>query len=146
VSVGILNRKREGKHVYFKADTESPIFSELRGLILKTAGLVDVIRRCLKPFEKEIKIAFIYGSVARAEERSLSDIDLLLIGKVLLSDISPSFRKIEEIVGREVNGSVLSPLEFHGKLKRKNNFVMNIMKSKKIFISGDENDLAKMAG
>ena len=67
---GILVQKREGKHVYFQAATESPIFQELQGLILKTVGLADVIRDALKPLSDRIRWAFVYGSVARSEEHS----------------------------------------------------------------------------
>src|SRR5437868_10197031 len=86
VRAGILVQKRDGKHVYFQAATESPIFQELQGLILKTAGLADVIRDALKPLANRIQWAFVYGSVARSQEHSASDVDLMIIGHVGLAD------------------------------------------------------------
>jgi|SRR5208337_212723 len=62
---GILVQKREGKHVYFQAAMDSPIFAELQGLILKTVGLADVVREALRPLADRIRWAFIFGSVAR---------------------------------------------------------------------------------
>jgi uncharacterized protein len=97
---GILIQRREGKHVYFQAAADSPIFQELQGLILKTVRLADVIRDVLKPLANRIQWAFIYGSVARSDEHSGSDVDLMLIGQVRLSDVSSPLRKAE----RRLNG------------------------------------------
>ena len=81
VAAGILRRKRDGNRVYFQPDPECPLFPELRGLMMKTAGLFDVIRHALGPFAGSIRWAFVYGSVARSEERSSSDVDLMVMGK-----------------------------------------------------------------
>src|SRR5438552_4996639 len=100
---GILRQKREGKHVYFRAATDSPIFQELQGLILKTVGLADVLRDALKPLADRIQWAFIYGSLARSEEHSASDVDLMIIGHVGLADVSSPLRKAERRLNRAVN-------------------------------------------
>src|SRR5437667_107535 len=71
----ILLRRRHGNRVYYKANETSPIFPELRQLLLKTIGLVDVLRQALRPLASKIRAAFIYGSVAASEERSSSDVD-----------------------------------------------------------------------
>ena len=80
VDGGILETRREGPRAYFKADTRSPVFPELRGLIDKTAGVIPTLRTIFRPFEGRIVCAFVYGSVARREEHAQSDIDLLLVG------------------------------------------------------------------
>jgi DNA-binding transcriptional ArsR family regulator len=82
VDVGILEQRREGTRAYIKADTKSPFFPELRGLIEKTAGLLPTLQELLEPFGAKVECAFVYGSVARDEERSLSDVDLMVIGSV----------------------------------------------------------------
>src|SRR2546426_9040055 len=97
---GILRQKREGKHVYFRAATDSPLFEELRRLMLKTTGLADVIRKALEPVTGRIRWAFIYGSLARSEEHSASDVDLMIVGHVGLADLSKSLRKAEQEIGR----------------------------------------------
>src|SRR2546422_8150887 len=66
-TVGILKRHRQGRMVYFRADSECPVYPELRGLLLKTSGLVDVLRSALAPVARNIRFAFVYGSIARAE-------------------------------------------------------------------------------
>jgi len=137
VEGGILRRKREGKQVYFQAATDSPIFGELRGIILKTVGLADVIKAALKPFSRSILWAFIYGSVARAEEHSASDVDLMIVGAVSLAKISPALRGVERKISRAVNPTVYTPQEWANKVKSRQHFVTTVLGSQKIFVLGD---------
>jgi predicted nucleotidyltransferase len=97
VDGGILEARREGTRAYFKADTGSPVFPELRGLIDKTAGVVPTLRTVLRPFERRIACAFVYGSVARREEHARSDIDLLV-----RRDLWPAMSRALETRARRV--------------------------------------------
>src|SRR5438034_7134479 len=99
VDAGILRRRREGNRVYFQPDPECPFLGELTGLMTKTAGLLDVLRERLCRFAKAIDWAFVYGSVARSEERSSSDVDLMVVGRVGLADLSPALRRAERLLG-----------------------------------------------
>ena len=65
VHSGILERRRDGRRIYFKAETRSPIFGELRTIFEKTVGLIPTLRSAIRPFEKRIVCAFVYGSVAK---------------------------------------------------------------------------------
>src|SRR5271157_2232713 len=80
--VGILKTDRRGRMVYYQANTDSPVFPELRGLLLKTAGLVDVLAHTLKPLAARLRTAFVYGSMVAGNEQSDSDIDLMVVGQV----------------------------------------------------------------
>lgn len=133
----ILRQKREGKHVYFQPATDSPIFEELRGLLLKTAGLADVIRKALKPFTDRIQWAFIYGSLAGVEEHAASDVDLMIIGRVGLAEVSSPLRKAEKRLTRAVNPTIYTPDQFADKLKSNQQFIAGVLRSKKIFLLGD---------
>ncbi len=93
VRAGVLLRRQEGKQVYFKPDPNCPILGELQGIMTKTLGLVDVLRDILAPFKKSIKVAFVYGSIARSEEISESDVDMMIVGGVKLADLAPACRK-----------------------------------------------------
>src|SRR5215468_2947176 len=94
-SAEILRQRRDGNRVYFQANPDCPFLSELQGLLVKTAGIVDVLRETLAPFQKRIQWTFIYGSVARAEELATSDIDLMIIGQAGLSELAPALRRGE---------------------------------------------------
>src|SRR3989442_2610782 len=82
VDGGILQQRREGTRIYFKPETRSPLFPELRGLLEKTAGLLPTLQHALEPFQAGLDCAFVYCSVARSQEHALSDADLPVIGGV----------------------------------------------------------------
>jgi predicted nucleotidyltransferase len=113
--------------------------------MIKSLGLVEVIRKSLLPFESLIPLAFIYGSVARAEEQTSSDIDLLIVGKVGLADLSAGLKTAEEELSRPINVKIYSRAEFKQKLLTKNHFVSALTQTPKIFIFGDQNEFEKMA-
>lgn len=145
VEVGILLRREEGKHVYFKPDPDCPILPELQGIMTKTLGLVDVLRETLAPFRETIRVAFVYGSIARCEELSESDVDLMIVGDVKLADLSPPLAKAEEKLAREVNPTIFSPEEFAVKLQRGHHFVKSLLQAEKLFIIGGQDELAAIA-
>src|SRR2546421_6189743 len=89
---GILKSHRQGRMAYYQANADSPLFSDLRGLLLKTAGLVDVLADALKPLAAKLRIVFIYGSIATSTEQSDSDIDLLVVGTVSPAELALPLR------------------------------------------------------
>jgi uncharacterized protein len=143
VEVGILLRRQEGKQVYFKPDPNCPILCELQGVMTKTLGLADVLRNTLGPFKKSIRLAFVYGSIARSEELSESDVDLMIIGTVSLSDLSPALQKAEERLARQVNPTLFSPGEFARKVKQGHHFLKTVLGEDKLFIVGSPDELAE---
>jgi len=110
--VGILKRRKEGAHVYYQADVECPILADLQGLLVKTAGLVEILHDILQPLGDHIEVAFVFGSMARGTELSTSDVDLLVIGSVGLSALAEPLEEAERRLAQPVNPSVWSPEEF----------------------------------
>ncbi len=145
-AAGILRARREGNRAYFQADRDCPFFNELRGLMAKTAGLVDVLREVLRPLSDRISLAFVYGSVARAEERSTSDIDLVVVGDVGLSDVAPLLTRGEARLGRPVNATVYRPVEFVAKGRRGHHFLRRVLGQERLFVVGDQRALAGLVG
>ncbi len=146
VGGGILETRREGIRAYFKADTRSPVFPELRGLIDKTAGMVPTLQTILRPLAGRIVSAFVYGSVARSEEHAASDIDLLVVGDVGLAGLTPALRKAEARLGREVNVTSYSAAEFRKKAAAKDHFLSEVMRGPKLFLKGDQRDVNDLIG
>ena len=85
---GVVKRTVRGRQVYFQANEQSPIYAELRGLVVKTSGVADVLRGALAPLGGRIAAAFIYGSVAKGAERRGSDVDVMVIGDVTFAEAS----------------------------------------------------------
>jgi predicted nucleotidyltransferase len=143
---GILEQRREGTRTYFKAQTRSSLFPELRGLLEKTAGLLPALQQALRPFRDRIASAFVYGSVARRQETALSDVDLMVIGTVGLAELAPALRKAEARLGREVNVTNYSPGELRAKAAAKDHFLSAVLQRRKQFVRGSERDLDAIAG
>ena len=143
---GLLEQTKDGRRVYFKADTNSPVFSDLRGLLEKTVGLVPILKQEMDAFGERIQLAFIYGSTARSEESSESDVDLMIVGDVGLADLVPSLRRAEQRFGRPVNPTVYSSKEFKAKRKNRDHFLATVLRGAKEFVKGNDGELATVAG
>lgn len=144
VSLGILKAERKGNLVLFHTDSSCPFFAELKGLYLKTEGVFAELRKALAE-TKGIEFAFVYGSFARGEEREKSDVDLMIVGKPSMGELHRKIMKVEEKVGREVNYSVYSSDEFHRK-RTLSGFLREIIREKKVFVAGAENEFERLAG
>ena len=141
----ILQTRRDGNRTYYRANADSPVFPELRSLLTKTAGLVDTLRDVLRPFEKVVEVAFVYGSVARAAEASESDVDLMILGRLSLKALAPGLREAEQRLRRPVNASVYGEAEFSRKLDSGNQFLRNVLDKEKLFVVGTQGDLERLA-
>ena len=115
---GILRRRDDGNRTYYSAETEGPIFGDLHGLLLRTAGLRDVLAESLEPLRDRIDVAFVYGSVARTDEHATSDIDLMVIGRIGLSELAPALKDAEGQLLRPVNPSVYTATRLRRSLPR----------------------------
>jgi len=127
--------------VYYQANTQSPIFPDLRGLLVKTAGLVDILADALEPLAAKLQLVCVYGSVASGEERSDSDIDLLVLGSVLPSELALPLRRARELLGREINPVVYSPAELERKRAAQDHFLTRVLAGPRLIVLGDENAL-----
>jgi len=144
-STGILEKRQEGNRIYYRANKECPVFDELQGIIIKTVGIRDKLVSALKPLSKKIKIAFIFGSIARREEMSISDVDIMVIGETTISEVVKRLKPVEKIIDREINPTVYQINEFIKGLIDKSNFLMEVMEGEKVFIIGNENKLAEIS-
>lgn len=142
---GILRRTVRGPLVFFQADPNCPVFDELKSIIVKTAGTADVIRAALAPLANRIGIALVYGSTARGEQTRQSDVDLLVVGDVAFSDVLSALAPAQETLRREVNPTVYPPDEFRSKVTAGQHFLCSVVKEAKVFVIGDERELAGLA-
>jgi len=142
---GILRRTARGRQVYYQANPDSPIFPELKSLIVKTAGIGDILLNALDPLAERIKIAFIFGSIAKGEETRRSDIDLLVIGDVSFMDVVTNLQIAQKNTGREINPTVYPLKEFKLKIETNQHFLATILDGPKLFLIGDENELGRLA-
>jgi uncharacterized protein len=142
VDAGILRRRRDGNRVYFQPNPDCPFLPELQGLLVKTAGVVDTLQEVLRRFDKRLDWAFVYGSMARAEELASSDVDLMIIGQVGLAELTPALRRAEGRLGWAVNPTLYTREEFATKLHAGHHFLKAVLDGEKLFILGEPHDLA----
>lgn len=139
---GLVTSYMIGNQKHYQANHESPIFKELRSIVLKTFGVADVLRETLEPFADKIKTAFIYGSIAKGTDTAQSDIDVMIVSTELsYADIFPSLEKAEKLLGRSVNPTVFKLAELKRKFSKGNAFVKRILNQPKIFLMGSKDDL-----
>ena len=142
---GILISHQAGREKYYQANRNSSIFEELRSLAVKTSGLADVLRTALDPLSGQLRAAFIYGSFASGRETSASDVDVMVIGDAPFKDVVYALQKAQSLLNREVNPTVYPVREFSDKMTQGRHFIADVVIGDKIFLIGDEHELAGLA-
>ena len=142
-AAGLVTAIRIGNQKHYQANQASPVFGELRALILKTSGLADVLREALAPLSALIRAAFVYGSVAKGEDTATSDIDLMVIGEGLsYPDLFGVLEEASARLGRKVAPTIYSPKELARRVRQDNAFVTRVLEQPKLWLIGGESDLA----
>jgi predicted nucleotidyltransferase len=140
---GVLARKRLGNQVHFQANPACPIYEDLRNILKKTVGVAGVLREALAPLVPRIRAAFVYGSIARGDERAGSDVDLMVVGEVKFAEVVAALAPAQETLRREVNASVYPALEFRKKTASGEPFLKRVFADRRIFVVGGEDDIGK---
>ncbi len=125
VEAGLVERSAEGRQVYFRADSQSPLFDAVQTIIRRTVGAPDVIRRHLADVEG-LERAIVYGSYARGEETAASDIDLMVIGKPDIDELTDRVSAAEGELGRSLNYTILTESELERRRQRGDRFVASV--------------------
>jgi len=144
VSLGIVNEEKKGKVTLVSINKNLPYFVELKNLLIKTAGLADLLRKALVEL-REIKYALIYGSFASADESESSDIDLLIIGEATEEKILNLIAPIEKEVGREINYILWNEKEFMKRAKNRSPLLRDIASKPVITLVGEEDEFRRTA-
>jgi len=143
---GLLLRRSQGNQVHYQANPDSPIYEELRGILKKTTGIADVLRRALAPVAGRIELAFVYGSVASGEEGPRSDVDLMLVGELKFEDAIHALTRAEKTLRREINPHVYGAQEFRAKLAGTEPFLWRVLDGPKILLIGNLDDFEESRG
>ena len=136
-SSGLIVREMVGNQAHYRANPDSAVFHELVRLVTKTFGIADVVRNILKPLTGRIEVAFIYGSVARGEQHATSDVDLFVLGDVLLSELDPALTTLEASLGRSVSPTVLDVRTYRKRVASDDHFIKSVLAGPKIFVVSD---------
>ena len=141
---GLVTVNKIGNQKHYQANRQAPIYEELRGIVLKTFGIGDLLRQALAELAGQIKVAFVYGSIAKRTDTAGSDIDVMIISdNVSYSDLFSALAAIETKLGRSVSPTLYHPAEFQSKLASDSSFVTRVVEQPKIFLIGTDNDIPK---
>jgi len=133
LKANLLISYKEGNLKYYAINKKFPLYAELKRIIYKTIGLNNYLREKLADYGS-IKLAFIYGSIARDEERINSDIDLLVVGDINEDELNRLVSDIEEDINREINYLLMSQKEFHKRIADREPLLKRILNEKKIML------------
>ena len=139
---GLITITWQGNQKHYQANAAAPIFEELRGLVLKTMGLADVLLAALAPLATQISLAWVYGSVAKRQDTAQSDVDVMIVSDSLgYADVFGALEGAAVSLGRKVNPAIYLPAELARRIAQDNAFVTRVLEQPKIWLIGNEDQL-----
>lgn len=146
IGAGLVLRSEQGNQVRYQADARCPLFAELAAMFRKTLGMVPVLREALVPLAGSIEVALVFGSMARGTQSAGSDIDLLVVGKAGFAELVQALYPAQQSLQREINPVLYAPAEFRRRAAGGDAFVRQFLDQPNVFLMGDKDDLAELAG
>lgn len=138
---GIIIREVQGRQVYYRANKNCPIYTELKSIVTKTFGMADILREEIAPLARKIATAFVYGSMASGEATASSDIDLVVVGTVDEMALHRTVSRAENRLARQVNYTLLTQHEFRKRRNETGGFLARVLSGPKIMILGSIDEL-----
>jgi predicted nucleotidyltransferase len=141
VVAGLANSALKGNQRQISANRQSPLFKELSDLTRKVMGAAALLTDALRPIERKIEVAFLYGSVAKQSDNAESDIDIMIVGSDLtLSELLDQLLPVEEMLCRKVNPTCYTVGEFKKRLSDTDSFVNKVLRQPMIQLLGNMDD------
>lgn len=129
-----------GNQKYFTLNKRYSLYRELKSIIFKTIGVEGSLRQIMESTDG-ILLSFIYGSFAQNKENSASDIDLLIAGSPDEDKLMQRIEDLEKRLQREINYNIYPEEEYKERIKKKDSFILNILKEPKIILKGNINGI-----
>jgi len=133
-----------GNQKLYQANAASPVFDELRRLVMKTVGVVGLLRDALMTHRDEIAFAFVFGSMASGTAAAGSDVDLLVVkragGSLDHATLYELLQGVEEALGREIAPVLMTEASWRQKVRREDSFVGRVVAGEKLFVFGSSEE------
>ena len=134
---GLAVVSQVGNRKYYRANRDSPLFDEIRGIVRKTVGMEESIRDALEPLADSLVLALLYGSIARRTDTAASDVDLLLVSDELtLEAVYAALAPVEMLLGRHVNPTIYTSGEFQRRSAAKAGFLTRVLEGRHVILMG----------
>ena len=139
LAAGLVTVRDQGNQKHYQANAASPVFAELRGLVLKTVGLADVLRAALAPLEDQVAAAFVYGSVARQQDTAASDVDVLIVSDALgYAEVFGALEGAAQTLGRAINPTRCTRAQLARRRAQDHALATRELDQPRIWLMGDE--------
>lgn len=140
--IGLLKKEARGNRLYYFLLSSHPFYPELLVLVAKSSALgFDLLKN--RPKLGRVKFAMLNGAFIRGKPRNQNQVDLLVVGNIVLPQLAQIIRAEEGKRNQEINYTVMSEEEFSFRKRRKDPFIMDILWGPRIMIIGNEEDLIK---
>lgn len=140
---GLVTVRRVGTQKHYQADPHSPLFAELCGIVQKTVGMAEPLRRALAPLAANILAAFVYGSVAKRADTATSDIDLMVISdNVGYEELYTALEPVTTQLGRSVNPTVYTSRQLAKRRLDDHSFITRVRDQPKVWLIGSDDVFA----
>ena len=145
-SRGLVQVEDIGRQKFYQANPDAPIHQELVAIVRKTIGLREPLRQALAPLADDIECAFVFGSVAKGQDRANSDIDLMVVAdSVDYMMLYNALRAAEEALDRTVNPTVVSPADWDRKRRGPDGFIPRVANGPRLWVLGEDRDARSAA-
>ncbi len=141
IGFGLLKSEQRGNRLYYRLNPRYLFFRELRQMVAKTTGLGKKIRQARRKLG-EVDYVIFSGKFVMGLKPTQGDVEVLVIGKVVMKELDSIIKQAEEQLGREINYTVLSLEEFDFRKTRRDPFVMEILYQPYVMIIGNESSFA----
>lgn len=137
---GLLNKEPRANRIYYSLSKSYPYYYDLLQLSIKTSGLgLDILKNRAKI--GKIKYAMFSGRFARREKKSAEEIDLLVVGTIVLPELALLIKNEERKLGIEINYTAMTEEEFNFRRKRHDPFIYSILSGSRVMLIGDEESM-----
>jgi predicted nucleotidyltransferase len=144
---GLVLRAEQGNQVRYQANRDCLLFEELASIFRKTHGMVPLLREALALVSDKIGVALLFGSMAKGTQSEGSDVDVLVVAEDLaFAALMHALYPAQQKLGREINPVLYTPEEFRARIDRGDAFMRRVLERPYVFLTGDKDDLAKLAG
>ncbi len=141
---GLLIRDQVGNQVLYQADQSCSIYEELASIFRKTSGLASLVCDHLDEISDRIDFAVVFGSMASGRQKSVSDVDILILGNIELIDVVRALSPLGQTFRREINPVVMTAGHFSAQVMKKDRFALRVIEGPKILVIGDADEFAKL--
>lgn len=140
-SSGLVTVTKIGNQIHYQANPDAPVFSELCSLMKKTVALAQPILESLMPLAQHLKLALLFGSVAKGTDTANSDIDLLIVADdMTLEDLFSALEPVETELQRKINPTLYTTDEYMKRKASNNVFITRVLSEEHVVLIGSEDE------